>query len=426
MILLFRRKKNLYEDIDEYNIKINNLNGVFYIIAYNLVIPFATIFAKRLEASDVQVAMLQSLPALVSVGAIIPGAIYIQKCINKKKATMRFFIASRAFCLLFAFVPFVSGHFQASLFVLLYGLMNLPGSIALASWQSYIAGLFPPRLRASALASRSRISTLVGVITTLITGYLLQSIPKNNEQRIMLYQLFFIAAFIFASVEIYLFSKHKEPVNSKCTSNVNSLYNPIDMLQSAGSELKSNKRFIDFCLVSVIFHFSWYMAWPLFPLYEIDKLNSNEAWTSIIAAVPAISSAIAYPRWGKLISKIGNALPLAIAATIMSAAPLLYPYSNSLYTLLPINAFNAVGYSGVMLILLNTVFEVSPPESRTMYIAFYNTMANAMLVIAPLTGIILKNLLSIESALLIAGCARFLSGALFFLKYRTEKRTPAK
>lgn len=419
---MLKRKKS--KDINEVNISINNLNGTFQIMAINLVVPFAAMFAKRLDASDFQVALLSSLPAIVSICFIIPGAIFIQRCKYKKNITGKFFIAARIFYLLFALVPLLAREYRATMFVLLYGFMNLPGSIALASWQSYIAGLFPPSMRARVLALRNSLSTLIGVLTTLIAGWLLYNIPKNNEQRILLYQIFFITAFIFAIVEIILFYKHKEPETNECIIILEPSADIIKAgkIKNALLELKSNKKFLTYCICAVIFHFSWYMAWPLVPLYEIDILHSNESWASLIAALNAVCAAVSYIYWGKLINKRGNSFALTIAATCMVIVPFCYPFSRSLFILLPINAIGGAATAGINLIVLNTLYELSPDKSRTLYIAYFNTMLNIVLAIAPFAGVALKNTFNIYNAFIIIGLCRVFAGIILYVRYRNEKR----
>lgn len=423
-ILLHNKKK--YEDINEYNIHINNLNGIFQVTASNLAIPFITIFAKRLNAADYQVALLSSLPAIISVGAIIPGALYIEKCSNKKNITGRFFIMARLFYLLFAAVPLINGHFRASLFVLLYGLMNLPGSISLAAWQSFIAGLFPPYMRAGALAKRNRLSTLFGTAVTLITGFLLYNVPRTDDQRLLLYQMFFILAFLLSCAEIYLFYKHKEMQNEEPPGKTAGSLTPCkhnDILTMLSS-VKSNKIFINYCAIALLFHFAWYMSGPLFPLYEIDHLHSNEMWTSIISAVNALCSAYTYPYWSKLIEKKGNGLPLAVSSFIMGIIPLSYPHLHSLYALLPITALSGIALSGITLVILNTLYDVSSSDNRTIYIAVFNTLTNILLALAPMIGIWIKDYFGIATGFTISGMLRMLAGLLFFFLLRDKMGCP--
>lgn len=416
-------KKSDTLDIDEYNIRINNLNGIFQVTASNLVLPFAAMFAKRLNATDYQVAMLNSLPAIISVGAIIPGAIYIQKHVDKKAITGKFFIMARCFYLLFSLVPLISKNYQASLFVLLYGLMNLPGSIALAAWQSFISCLFPSHMMAGVLAKRNRISTFLGTAVTLVSGFILYNIPRTEEQRIFVYQIFFMVAFLLSTVEVFLFFKYKVP-DSNDQSPLNGVNTPVKQtsLKDIILSIRSNKIFLSYCSVALLFHFAWYMPQPLFPLYEIDILHSNEAWTSIITVVNATCSAFTYSYWVKFIAKKGNGPALALSALMMGFVPLAYPHLHAIYMVLPVTMVSGVGISGLNISLLNTIYEVSPEDSRTLYIAVFNTMTNTLLIFAPLIGIWLKGSISISASFSISGILRVLAGLLFYLKLKTLRK----
>ncbi|QAT38799.1 hypothetical protein [Clostridium sp. JN-9] len=119
MLIFNKSKTNL-----EYNLSVNNINGILQAFSINLVVPFAGLYAKRLNANDTDIALLNSYPAV--------------------------------FCILAVFLG---------------------------------TGLF--------------------IKYNFITGNLLFYIPKNNTQRIHLYQIFFAIAFILSLLEVFSFTKHK-------------------------------------------------------------------------------------------------------------------------------------------------------------------------------------------------------------------------
>lgn len=121
------------------NIRINILHGIFNIAAINMVNPFISIFAMRLGASQMHVALLSSAPAVVSLLAMIPGAKYIDKSSNKKEATLLFMFVNRLFYLSLILIPFFPSSLRPSVLVILIALMNFPGAIANVGWQSFIS-----------------------------------------------------------------------------------------------------------------------------------------------------------------------------------------------------------------------------------------------------------------------------------------------
>ena len=88
-----------------HNIKINIWHGALQNLANSVFTPFLGIFAIKLGATNSQVALLSSLPALMSVSAMIPGASFIRRFSTKKKITAAFFLANRLFIVAIACVP---------------------------------------------------------------------------------------------------------------------------------------------------------------------------------------------------------------------------------------------------------------------------------------------------------------------------------
>ncbi|MFL0248391.1 MFS transporter [Candidatus Clostridium stratigraminis] len=411
--------KNHHRTNIEYNLYITNINGLLQALSLNLVIPFASLYTKRLNGTDNDIALLNSYPSIFSIIAVFLGTYLFRKYKNKKKLTSIFFSFGRSFFLLFVLIPFLPSSLRPGLFVLLYGAMSFPNSIANMGWQSYIADLFPEGWRGRALSKRNSLSNIGALLITLITGNLLYYIPKNNSQRINLYQLFFITAFIVSIFEIYTFTKHKLDKNNKQIEIITEFSNEplLIKLRKTYKVVFSNKKFLDFCICVVAFHFAWQMGWPLFFSYEVDILHSNESWTAIIGTVSFISQAIGFPLWQKLSEKKGNAISITFAIFIMSITPFLYLISKHIYQIAIFNFFTGAAIAGTTLLLLNSLYEAAPNENRTLYIAVYTILTNITLMFAPILGVKLKAVSNIYIALLVVGILRLTSTLLFYFRY---------
>jgi len=133
-----------------YNKRINIINGALATIAMNLVNPYYSKFAERLGATDYQLAYLTSLPHLISIFAFIPGAILIESLANKQKTIGCTMLFHKLFFLLIAIIPFLNVN-QASLFILMIGLMNLPSAIGTMGYQSSMGDVFDIKDRVEAM-----------------------------------------------------------------------------------------------------------------------------------------------------------------------------------------------------------------------------------------------------------------------------------
>jgi MFS family permease len=421
------RLRNYIPVFNSKNISINVYNGIALAVAINLVNPYYAKFAERLGANEYQMAYLNSLPAFISLFALIPGAIFIDLFGNKLKSTTWIMLFHKVFFLIIAFVPLINGVSKPWLFIILIALMNLPGSIYTMGYQSSIGDIFSPSERGLAMGLRNRYSDIFRLLITFISGVLL-SIPKNDAEIIFLYQIFFVISFIIGLLEVYTFSKFTavgvnvltdQPiVRTTHEKYIQGLKKILQAFKVSLTFSLTDKVFKQFMVASLIFHFGWQMGWPLFNIYTITKLGANEAWLSAIAIAGGITAIMTATQWAKFADKRGNTLAAVIATFGMSVTPFLYVLSDSLYMLVLFNVLIGFSITGTVLILFNLLLEATPSQNRTTIIALYNTAIAVSATIAPLAGVWLMAQTSLDLSLLITGVLRFCGCFAFFLMSR--------
>lgn len=390
-------------------LKNNVLNGICLAMATNLVNPYYAKYALRLGATDYDIALLSSLPALIAVFSLIPGAILIDSSSNKQKLTGYITLTQKIFFLLCALVPFLSTSNNGFIFVIIIGLMNLPGSIGIIGYQSIIGDVFSMSERNHAMSIRSRYSDIFRVIVVLITGQLLQIFAADNEKTIFVYQLLFIFAFIISLGEVY------SVFNFKSKSN-NTKFHSSHVFLTTLKQIRTDKHFLSFLFCSVLFHFGWQMGWPLFSLYQIKYLGADEGWLSMVSLVASIASILAVTHWSKFADKYGNSISLTLATFAMSITPIIFIFTNSIASFAIANIIPGVATAGMILILFNIMLEVTPTENRTIYIAIHTTLTNISATISPIIGIWIKDNTSIYMALFIVGVLRLIGSISFFIR----------
>lgn len=409
----------------EYNLMVNNFNGILQALSLNLVIPFASIYAKRLNASDNDIALLNSYPAIFSIAAVFVGTYLFRKFKNKKSITAAFFGMGRTFFLIFILIPFLPLWLQPGLFVFLYGMMNFPNSIANMGWQSYLGDLFSNTWRGRAFSKRSSISNIAALVVTLLTGCMLNFIPHNNTERIHLYQMFFFLAFVVAIFEVYSFTRHRLDKNSKQLETITEMNDKpwYLKLKEIFNIIRKDKKFIDFSICVTAFSFTWQMGWPIFFTYEFNILHSNEFWTSIESTVSFIAQAIAFILWQKFSEKKGNSYAIFAATLFMAFCPFFYMMSTKIYQVAIFTVVTGAATAGTVLLLSNNLYESAPDKNRTVYIGFYTIITNITLMFAPILGMKLKDMFNIYIALLIVGILRILSALTFLIRYKKYKNS---
>lgn len=401
------REKDQYVNL-KYNEKMSLINGIYSIFAMNLVIPFTALFAINvLNVSDREVALMDSLSGLAGMIALIPGAYWLNRLQQKKHFTGMSILISRMFFLLLVFVPFLPFSNVGLIFVILVALMQFPSAIAGLAWQDFIADLVPEKERNKFFSNRNRMIKLVGLAVTLLSGIALSIFSKDNPWP---FQFFFFLAFIFGVIEVRYLYLHREPLVHKKIEKLN-----LQKFISGMKSIFTHKPYILFLVSSLIFHFGWQMAWPLFKIYHVRFAEANSLWISIFEVCNGLVAFATFRWWGRFADAKGNNIALVLTALGIATAPFLYSVSTNLYYLAAVNLWTGFSVAGITLILFNRLLEVSPNDNRSTYIALFQLVIGISAIFAPLVGVsIYESTNSIVTAFHTSGYLRLVGVVAFF------------
>lgn len=414
----------------ERNIRINIYHGIVSITSVNLAAPFIGIFAVKIGASNTQVGLLSSAPALVSLLSMIPGAKIFDKQKNQQAILQRLIVLQRLFYFFVACIPFFTSDKRAVLLVAAVALMNMPASIANVGWQAYISRVVPAELRAEAFAARNRLMNLTGTLVVLITGKIIDALGFPIG-----YQLVFACSFVIALLEAWVFGKirYKPEYSERLSSEELSIYSArvtfSSILKSIGEDLAEiwrQDRFRRYMLASIIFYFTWQTPWPLFTLYQVKVLGANNLWVSLLNLTNTGGSLVGYGFWVRMANKHGNLKTLFWSSIWIFIVPLAYGFSKSLVTVAAFNLLTGAIFSGVNLSLFNALLEVTPEKNKATYIAYYTTAVNGSAILAPMTGVWLLNKFGFFWAFMVCAVLRVVGSLMFLLINYLESRVVVK
>lgn len=382
-------------------------HGIYSSISQNIYSAFLSLYAiQALHATNQQIGFINSLPQLVNLLVMVPGAILMNRLLSKKPFTALTVFFARLFYFVIALIPFILWGNSGWLLVIAVALLSIPNSLSQLSWQSFIGDLIPQEDRGKFFGVRNRMSTFAAMITVFSVGLLLNLFDKSNP---LPYQFFFTLAFVIGMVEVMYLNRHIE------------IPRTID-LSTQQSKRKNNhlkllikeKPFLLFLTCSLVFNFGWQMAWPLFSIYNIQYADASALWLSLFTVVSQIAQIISFPFWGKMADKYGNMMILFVVSCGMAVVPTITVISTNYFYLLLTNFFSGLSLSGTTLLLFNQTLNLSPDEGRTTFIATYNVVIGIIGFIAPLVGTTLLDHLGMMTAMNISTLLRF-CGAFAFL-----------
>ena len=374
-------------------------NGVFSIVGLTVVGNFASLFIlKPLHGTSEEVAMLTSLPALMSIAATWIGASWLARSSEKRRFCVRSTATARVFYLLLAVAPLlVRPPLAATVVVALIALMNLPQALSGLSWQSMIGDLIPSERRGEFFGRRNRAVTMVSLVATLVPGLVLQAFPVRS---IPPYQVFFLLAFGFAAFEVYYLVRHVEHPDKPSASGARGLTPKMFV------ELLRRPEYRRFLAAALVFNLGWQMAWPLFSIYQIRDAGATGIWISAFNVAAQVSQILTYSRWGRLAERFGNTSMLAVACFGMALTPVLTVLSPNLPYLTFVNFASGLFFAGLALLQFNHLLEVAPAQERTTYIAHFNIMIGLVGFVAPQLGVALLALVHMTAAMSISSALR--------------------
>ena len=392
--------------------------GVVYDLVINLYKPFSLKFLDRMSGSELHFSLMNSLPGLFAVFALLPGSMFISKFRSKRNLTSILFLASRTFILFFILVPYFPVTIRAGLFVLLYSLMNFPDAISQCALQNFLGESFNGFTRAKAISLRNKFGNIMVPVVTMVTGLIITFVPTSDSMRITIYQIFFGLSFLAGLFEIGVFRSFKEKLPEKAEFEKNKA-DEEGFLAKIRTVLK-DKEFVTFLVVILAFQFTWQAAWPLNSIYQIKILGADEIWLALFALSAGVASFFSAGWWAKLISKKGNNVTLIVAAFGLACNMYIFALCPNLTVMFFANAFAGAVTIGINIGLLNALLNVTHNENRMVYIGVYNTFVNISLSISPLFAHLLLQVFGLMASMYIMGTLRLVSGFLIFMAYRKK------
>ena len=412
MLRVLRNTLSYYKNLEK-NCFLFMCEGAAGAIVLNLTNPFFSMFAKRMGAGDFQISLVSSLPALVGILALIPGALIVDKQSDKKNIVALLLIIT-AFMYPLAAMSTLTGSLRVYAFIVIIALLNWPLSVFNISWQSFFSDVLTLGNRTLTYTGRSKVATFLGVVTVLAAGLILSYLPRTDVDRIRIYQVFFFAAFFLALLQTCLLRR----INGYSLSEKAAPSQTFITVTEGFRDFASNKPLLTFTAVSFLFHITWQMAWPLFFLYQVDFLHANEAWLSYVGVANGLAGVATYSFWGRMIQKKGSKWVLVIGGLGLAVNPILLISTNSLYIALVFHSLVGLTFSGFQLALFENLMEVVPKRNKTLSIAIYTTLTSISGFVSPMLGVGIYKLTSIYFAMILSGILRFGVVGLFYLRYR--------
>lgn len=417
------------------NHRYNVLNGMAAMVALNLSGPFYSIFAERLGASNLQIALLTSLPAAMMAICVLPGAFWVERAADKKLLATRLLLLTRLLIAVLALVPFFPAAVHPWLVVGFVALGALPGAVVTVAWQTLMGELFPAAVRADAFSIRSRWLSWSGMAAVVAAGLTIDHLPHPFG-----YQLVFTIAGLFGVLETYYLSRlvtgprrqavEVRPQGNRPGRNGNngpaiSIAKGLVLAAGRGvvvewQRLRSRPQYLRYVGIVFFYHFGWMALWPVFTVYKLDELHVNNTWMSWYTVAGSLGSIVAYRFWSRLCNRHGNGWVVGWTALGLASTPVVWVWltqSLSASIFLKVSLFldflGGAMVAGFNLALFNQWLDYADPVRRATDMAYLNIVVQVAAIVSPLVGMFLYENYGFAVSMLSMAVLRVIGSFLF-------------
>jgi len=397
---------------------------IFWASFYGSTQSFNGAYAIRLGASNTEISLLSSVPALMAVLITLPAGRFLQSRKRRKNWILASLFISRAGTLLFLLVPMLhlGSVSPGTLFVALLCVWTIPAHFFNLGFIPFLSQAVPEHSRADTFTVRNVISGALLAVCNTVFGLWLARVafPIN-------YQAMFLIGFLFSCLSTYYLSRVNvsEVPRLKVKGPTAPFWRSLSRQWSAFVAAQSKVRGFNQFIINTFLHgLGIWCAAPLYLLFFLRDLHATEAWLGAYAAIGGLANIFGYMLWNRVIHRWGE--PKTLKRTIMLMG--LYPVAVGLVPFLPailvLAGVNGLIGPGIGLSHFNTFLKLIPEEEQHQYTALYITLTNIGAFVGPLIGVAAANRFGFAPVLIVCGLLSVIGSSSFWWWPVTQDRKP--
>jgi MFS family permease len=353
---------------------------------------FLVAMALQLGATNFQVGLLAAMPTLTNVFQLL--AIWlVQHYNNRKIVTVLCSLIARVPLLLIGVMPFLFSR-GSSLMALLFLLSfhYFFGSIAGASWNSWMKDLVPERILGSYYSYRTRLIQVLNVTLSLSLALVMDYVKVHfPAYTFASYCVMFLLGGAAGSLGVYLLMRTPEPKADLVKENVFKAF---------------GQPFRDFNFRKLLFFnagwtFSLNLATPFFSVFMMKTLGLPLSYIVGFNVLAQLSSIFSLKMWGRFADKYSNKNIFKICAPIYIACILAWAFTTipatrswTILLLALINTLSGFALAGINLAIGNICIKLAPRGQAMSYLSASNMLMAAAAALAPILGGIMADFIS--------------------------------
>ena len=372
------------------------------------VATFLSVFLIRLGASNLQVGLLTSMPAVT--GALL--AIPIGRFIQQRPNIILWYARARLWVLssyaLTGLAPFVPRVFLIPLIIGIWAIATLPQTMVNVTFTLVMGAVAGPERRLHLMSRRWASLGITNALSVALVGWTLDLIvfPIN-------YQVVFIASFVGGLISYYFSTSIVLPSGAHVPDQGREPW--YATFTGMGHLLSSQPRFGRFVLSQGVYRLGMAMAIPLLPLYWVREVQATDASIGLISTVSSGVLLVAYMIWSGAAQRFGQRGVLLLCGAGLASYPLLVAFSGQVWQLVVLAGIAGIFVAGADLVLFDLLVATLAPENRGPSVGIYHTTTYIATFVGPIVATAGADRFGIVPMLFVAAALRAAGTILFWL-----------
>ena len=373
-------------------------------------VNFLNVYATRLGATGFQIGLLAAMAAVVNLFLAIPAGRWIEK----RHTGRAVFWSSVVFRIGYFFwipLPWLfDAQGQIWALIILAFFMAIPLTPLGVGFNALFAESVPDRFRAQVAGTRNVTFAIAYMLTSLMAGTILKSLPFETGYQV----IFAIGAFGAAMSSYHIY--HVTPLEETAPLSVSPIPAPTpqtDSPRGIHSALRLDiwkTPFRNVLLVLFFFHFTHFLPTPIYPLYNVRVLNLNDNNIGIGTALYYLTVLIGSTQFRRIAHRYGNKLVTAWGAAGMAIYPLLLAFSKNTWQFYGLSFIGGFLFAMINGAYINYMLEKIPPNDRPSHLAWYSIILNTAILTGSLIAPAIADMAGLVNALILIGILRILAG----------------
>lgn len=380
---------------------------VFWAAFLSAAAAFNAAYALRLGATNAQIGLLSSIPALITLLITIPAGQFL----NRRARRMPWVIGSLALArlgyLAVALIPFLNRPDAGTLVVWTLIGLAAPAALFGVGWNSMLADVVPEAKRARLFAVRNIVLAIVVTAGTFVAGrWLSVTRPPLNYQ--VVYLVGFFGA-VLSTIYIMMMRVPDSPVAADGTASLS----PRALWVGGREAFRRQPDFTRIVINTLAHGIGLWMVGPIYVLYYVRQLGASDGWIGTNAMVANLTPILGYYFWQRVIARRGENRVLQFTISLIGLYPILVGLTPNLTIVLLWTGLQGLIAPGINLGHFPLLLKICPAEHRPLYIGIYTTIMNIGAFVMPLVGVALADWVGYRPVLIAGGVLCLLGSSLF-------------